>query len=96
MTLLRSKKRRVDATLLTTTERELPDEDTPMIEAEELEASEVAMKKEDEDNDAMLNTIKNTIRVTEIEEKAAAESENVFYLHTSSPMHIFYKRLPSE
>ncbi|KAF8501642.1 SART-1 family-domain-containing protein [Russula emetica] len=66
----------VDAVPLTTTKRELPDEDTPMIEAEELEAGEVVMK-EDEDDDAMLNAIENAIRVTEAEEKAAAESENL-------------------
>jgi U4/U6.U5 tri-snRNP-associated protein 1 len=68
----------VDAAPLTTTKGELPDEDTPMIEAEELEAGEVVMKEEDEDDDdAMLNAIENAIRVTEAEEKATAESENL-------------------
>ena len=68
----------VDAAPLTATKRELPDEDTPMIEAEELEAGEVVMKEEGEDDDdAMLNAIENAIRVTEAEEKAAAEGENL-------------------
>jgi len=68
----------VDAAPLTTTKRELPDEDTPMIEAEELEAGEVVMnEEEDEDDDAMLNAIEDAIRVTEAEEKAAAEGENL-------------------
>ena len=68
---------KIDAAPLTTTKRESPDEDTPMIEAEELEAGEVVVKEEDEDDDAMLNAIENAIRVTEAEEKAAAESENL-------------------
>jgi U4/U6.U5 tri-snRNP-associated protein 1 len=69
----------VDAVLLKATKRELPDEeDTPMIEAEELEAGEVVMKEEeDEDDDAMLNAIENAIRVTEAKEKAAAEGEDL-------------------
>ena len=72
---------KVDAAPLTTTKRETPDEDTPMIEAEELEAGEVVVKDEeedeDEDEDVMLNAIEDVIRVTEAEEKAAAESENL-------------------
>src|SRR5450756_730381 len=68
---------KVDAAPLTTTKRELPDDDTPMIEAEELEAGEVVLKEEDEDDDAMLNAIENVILVTEAEEKAAAESEDL-------------------
>ena len=54
-----------------------PDEDIPMEEAEEveeLEAGEVVVKEEDEDEDAMLNAIEDAIRVVEAEEKAAAES----------------------
>ena len=54
-----------------------PDEDIPMEEAEELEAGEVVVKEEDEDDDAMLNAIENAIRVTEAEEKAAAEDGNL-------------------
>jgi U4/U6.U5 tri-snRNP-associated protein 1 len=54
-----------------------PDEDVPMEDTEELEAGEVAMKEEDEDDDAMLNAIEDAIRATEAEEKAAAESGNV-------------------
>ncbi|KAN0120677.1 SART-1 family domain containing protein [Russula decolorans] len=67
----------VDSAPLTTTKRELPDEDTPMIEAEELEAGEVVMKEEDEDEDAVLNAIEDAIRVAEAEEKAAAEGEDL-------------------
>ena len=54
-------------------EQASPDEDIPMEEAEELEAGEVVVKEEGEDDDAMLNAIENAIRVTEAEEKAAAE-----------------------
>jgi U4/U6.U5 tri-snRNP-associated protein 1 len=54
-----------------------PDEDIPMEEAEELEAGEVVVKEEGEDDDAMLNAIENAIRVTEAEEKAAAEDGNL-------------------
>jgi hypothetical protein len=68
---------KVDAALLTMTKQELPDDNRPMIEAEELEAGEVVLKEEDEDDDAMLNTIENVILVTEAEEKAAAESEDL-------------------
>jgi hypothetical protein len=68
---------KVDAAPLTTTKQELPDDNTPMIEAKELEAGEVVLKEEDEDNDAMLNTIENIILVTEAEEKAAAESKDL-------------------
>ena len=49
-----------------------PDEDIPMEGAEELEAGEVIVKDED-DEDAMLNAIENAIRVTEAEEKATVE-----------------------
>jgi hypothetical protein len=68
---------KVDAALLTTTKQELPDNDTLMIEAKELEAGEVMLKEENEDNDAMLNTIENVILVTEAEKKAAAESKDL-------------------
>ncbi|KAI0303755.1 SART-1 protein [Multifurca ochricompacta] len=44
-----------------------------LTEAEELEAGEVIVKEEDEEDDAMLNAIENAIQVTEAEEKAAAE-----------------------
>ncbi len=54
-----------------------PDEDIPMEEAEELEAGEVVVKEEGEDDNAMLNAIENAIRVTEAEEKAAAEDGNL-------------------
>ncbi|KAF8273229.1 SART-1 protein [Lactarius quietus] len=54
-----------------------PDEDTPMEEAEELEAGEVVVKDEDDDDDAMLNAIENAIRVTEAEEKAAVDGGNL-------------------
>jgi U4/U6.U5 tri-snRNP-associated protein 1 len=54
-----------------------PDEDIPMEEAEELEAGEVAVKDEDEDDDAMLNAIENALRVTEAEEKAAVDGGDV-------------------
>ncbi|KAH9994826.1 SART-1 family-domain-containing protein [Russula vinacea] len=54
-----------------------PNEDTPMEEAEELEAGEVVVKDEDEDDDAVLNAIETVIRVTEAEEKAASESGNL-------------------
>ncbi len=54
-----------------------PNEDVPMEEAEELEAGEVPVKDEDEDDDAMLNAIEDAIRVTEAEEKAAAEHDNL-------------------
>jgi len=37
----------------------------------------VVLKEEDEDDDAMLNAIENIILVTEAEEKAAAESEDL-------------------
>jgi U4/U6.U5 tri-snRNP-associated protein 1 len=57
--------------------QELPDDDTLMIKAEELEASEVVLKEEDEDNDPMLNAIENVILVTKAEEKATAESEDL-------------------
>jgi U4/U6.U5 tri-snRNP-associated protein 1 len=68
---------------LTPMKQESPDEDAPMEEVvpmeegEELEAGEVVMEEEDEDDDAMLNAIENAIRVTEAEEKAAAEEGNV-------------------
>jgi U4/U6.U5 tri-snRNP-associated protein 1 len=48
-----------------------------MEEAEELEAGEVVVKEEDDDDDAVLNAIENAIRVTEAEEKAAAENGDV-------------------
>src|SRR5216683_2498420 len=54
-----------------------PDEDILMEEAEELEAGEVVVKEEGEDDDTMLNTIENAIRVTEAEEKATAKDENL-------------------
>lgn len=54
-----------------------PDEDIPMEEAEELEAGEVVVKEEGEDDNAMLNAIENAIRVTEAEEKATAEDGNL-------------------
>ena len=54
-----------------------PDEDIPMEEVEELEAGEVVVKDEDEDDDAMLNAIEDAIRVTEAEEKAAVENGNL-------------------
>jgi hypothetical protein len=54
-----------------------PPYNTPMIEAEELEAGEVVLKEEDEDDDAMLNAIENVILVTKAEEKATAESEDL-------------------
>ena len=54
-----------------------PYEDTPMEEADELEAGEVVVKDEDEDDDAMLNAIEDAIRVTEAEEKAAVEDGNL-------------------
>ena len=54
-----------------------PDEDIPMEEVEELEAGEVVVKDEDEDDDSMLNAIEDAIRVTEAEEKAAAEGGNL-------------------
>ncbi len=54
-----------------------PYEDIPMEEAEELEAGEVVVKDEDEDDDAMLNAIEDAIRVTEAEEKAAVEGGNL-------------------
>ena len=38
-----------------------PDEDIPMEEAEELEAGEVVVKEEGEDDNAMLNAIENAI-----------------------------------
>jgi U4/U6.U5 tri-snRNP-associated protein 1 len=62
---------------LTPMKQQSPDEDVPMEEAEELEAGEVVTKEEDEDDDAMLNAIENAIRVTEAEEKAAAEGGDV-------------------
>ncbi|KAI9455991.1 SART-1-domain-containing protein [Russula earlei] len=61
---------------LTTIKQASPDEDIPMEEAEELEAGEVVVKEEGEE-DAMLNAIENAIRVTEAEEKAAAEDGNI-------------------
>jgi U4/U6.U5 tri-snRNP-associated protein 1 len=67
----------VDAAPLTRTKPASPDEDTPMEEAEELEAGEVVVKDEDEDDDAMFNAIETAIRVTEAEEKAASESGNL-------------------
>ena len=67
----------IDATTLTTTKQASPDEDTPMEEAEELEAGEVVVKEEDEDDNAVLNAIENAIRETEAEEKAASESGNL-------------------
>jgi U4/U6.U5 tri-snRNP-associated protein 1 len=58
--------------------QESPDEDVAMEEVEELEAGELVVKEEEEeddaDADAVLNAIENAIRVTEAEEKAAAES----------------------
>jgi len=72
-----------DPSTLTPMKQDSPDEDFPMEEAvpmeegEELEAGEVVMKEEDEADDAMLNAIENAIRVTEAEEKAAAEGGNV-------------------
>ncbi|KAH9039699.1 SART-1 family-domain-containing protein [Lactarius hengduanensis] len=56
-----------------------PYEDIPMEEVEELEAGEVLVKDEDDvdDDDAMLNAIEDAIRVTEAEEKAAAEDGNL-------------------
>ncbi|KAH8994948.1 SART-1 family-domain-containing protein [Lactarius akahatsu] len=60
-----------------------PYEDIPMEEAEELEAGEVLVKDEDEDDDAMLNAIEDAIRVTEAEEKAAAE-DGILGVGTSS------------
>jgi U4/U6.U5 tri-snRNP-associated protein 1 len=63
----------------TTIERkqESPDEDVAMEEVEELEAGELVVKEEEDDEDAVLNAIENAIRVTEAEEKAAAESGNL-------------------
>ena len=55
-------------------------EDTPMEDDEELEAGEVVVKDEedeDEDDNAMLNAIENAIRDTEAEEKAAVEGGNL-------------------
>jgi U4/U6.U5 tri-snRNP-associated protein 1 len=63
--------------MLTPMEQVSPDQDIPMEEAEELEAGEVVVKEEGEDNDAMLNAIENAIQVTEAEEKATAEDENL-------------------
>jgi U4/U6.U5 tri-snRNP-associated protein 1 len=60
-------------TILATLKQASPDVDVPMEEAEELEAGEVVVKDEDEDDDAMLNAIENAIRVTEAEEKAAVD-----------------------
>jgi hypothetical protein len=60
--------------------QELPDDNAPMIEAEELEASEVVLKEEDEDNNAMLNAIENVILVTEAEEKACHDSSPVSFI----------------
>jgi U4/U6.U5 tri-snRNP-associated protein 1 len=68
---------KVDAAPLTMMKRELPDDNTPMIEAEELEAGEVVLKEEDEDDDSMLNAIENIILVTEAKEKAVAVSEDL-------------------
>jgi U4/U6.U5 tri-snRNP-associated protein 1 len=73
------------ATLTPMKQQESPDEDVPMEEAEELEAGEVVVKEEDEeeeeeeddDDDAMLNAIENAIQVTEAEEKAAPEGEDL-------------------
>lgn len=65
------------ATIPAMSKQASPDEDIPMEEAEELEAGEVVVKDEDEDDDAMLNAIENAIRVTEAEEKAAVEDGNL-------------------
>ncbi|TFY83285.1 hypothetical protein EWM64_g731 [Hericium alpestre] len=48
--------------------------DEPMEVVEELEAGEVAVKEE-EDDEAMLNAIESAIKVTEAEEKAAASGD---------------------
>jgi U4/U6.U5 tri-snRNP-associated protein 1 len=59
-------------------EQASPNEDILMEEAKELEASDVVVKEEGEDNDAMmLNAIENAIWVTEAEEKGTAEDENL-------------------
>lgn len=65
------------ATIPAISKQASPDEDIAMEEAEELEAGEVVVKDEDEDDDAMLNAIENAIRVTEAEEKAAIEGGNL-------------------
>ena len=67
----------VDSARLTATKQASPDEDTPMEEAEELEAGEVVVKEEDEDDNAVLNAIESAIREAEAEEKAAAENGNL-------------------
>jgi len=61
---------------LTPMKQASPDEDIPMEEVEELEAGEVVLMEEDEGDDEMLNAIENAIRMTEAEEKAAAEGNH--------------------